>query len=127
MLGATSIETLPFPLIPAHTGICRVTRLALLRKVLDVTPVLQLLALVICCLDGLEQVIDSAFFGVAFGLGIFLVLFAVVSGGFEAVHECGEELATRILEYKHRHDGRDLNMLVVFEMWGYNMHTCPAR
>ena len=54
MLGAASIKTLPLLLIPSHTGICRITRFAFLGKILDVAPVLELLALVISCLDGLE-------------------------------------------------------------------------
>jgi cobalamin biosynthesis Mg chelatase CobN len=54
-------------------------------------------------------------------------LLAVVLGGFEAVHECREELATGVLEDKHRHDGRYLETLVVLEMWGYSTLTCSAR
>jgi hypothetical protein len=53
-------------------------------------------------------------------------LLAVVFGGLEAVHKCGEELAARILEDEHRHDGRYLNSLAVFA-WGYTMHTCSGR
>lgn len=114
MLGATRIESLPLLFVPPHAGICCIPRLALFCKILDIAPILQLLTLVIRGFNSLEQVVDSAFLGVAFRLVVLPVLLAVVFGGLEAVHKCGEELAARILEDEHRHDGRYLSLLAVF-------------
>ena len=113
MLGAADIDALPL-LIPAHVRVSRIACLALFSKILDIAPILQLLALVVRSLDSFEQVVDASLLGVAFGLVVFLVLFAVVFGGFKAVHKCGEELAARVLEYEHGHDGGYLYKLAVY-------------
>jgi len=112
MLGTADIDTLPL-LVPPHARICRIACFALFSQILNIAPILQFLAFIVRRLDSFKQVVDSSLLGVAFGLMLSFVLFAVGFGRLKAVHECREELAARVLEYKHGHDGGYLHKSVM--------------
>ena len=112
MLGAADIDALPL-LVPPHARVCRIACLALFSQVLNIAPIFQFFAFIVRCLDSFEQIVNASLLSVTFGLMLSFVLFAVGFGGLKAVHECREELAARVLEYKHGHDGGYLRKLVV--------------
>jgi hypothetical protein len=91
MFWSASINALP-RLIPPTSWVCCIASIALLGQLANVTPVFELFAFRVGCLDSLDEVIDSAALCIALGLALLLVLRTMFSCSVERVHQCGEKL-----------------------------------
>lgn len=107
MLWPAVVNALPL-LIPSARLSCGVSGPAFHSQLAYVAPILQSFALYISSLDGFEKIVDPAALDFAFGLVLGLVLVAMPFSVIERIHECGKELAARVLKYEHGHDGRYL-------------------
>ena len=91
--GAASIDASPL-VAPALSRIGGSFRLAFVRHLLDVAPVLELLDLVVGHAESILQAVDFSPSGIVGFVAAFYIILEVICSGGERVDELGQESAT---------------------------------